>query len=131
MNHAADPAQVYAIDVTTVAEFLAEQSDDDAERYVFAYHITVTNNGSLPAKLLTRHWIITDGDEQVQEVHGEGVVGEHPHLAPGDAFAYTSVAILPTPFGTMQGSYQMLADDGHYFDAAIAPFTLARPLMLH
>lgn len=111
--------------------YLDNQSEPDANRYVFAYTITITNDGEIPAKLLTRHWVITDGNEKVQEVHGEGVVGEQPHIPPGMSFEYTSGAVLETPFGTMHGSYQMLGDDGTQFDAEIPPFLLSVPRQLH
>ena len=100
-------------------------------RFVFAYTITIRNEGQVPARLLTRHWIITDANGKVQEVDGEGVVGEQPHLVPGQGFRYSSGAILETPVGAMQGSYRMVADDGEQFDAPIAPFTLAMPGVLH
>jgi ApaG protein len=112
-------------------QFIQNQSDPDSRRFVFAYTITITNSGEVPAKLLTRHWIITDADGRKQEVRGEGVVGEHPHLKPGESFRYTSGAAIETPVGSMEGSYQMLADDGHHFDAPISPFTLAVPGTLH
>ena len=99
--------------------------------FLFAYTVTITNAGLVPAKLLTRHWVITDGNERVQEVRGVGVVGEQPHLSPGMSFEYTSGTVLETPIGTMQGSYQMLADDGTKFDAEIAPFLLTVPRQLH
>jgi len=112
-------------------EFLADQSDPDNQRWVFAYHITIRNAGTVSARLLTRHWVITDGEERVQEVHGEGVIGEQPHIAPGQAFSYTSGAILETEVGTMQGRYQMIAEDGTCFDAEVPAFTLAVPRALH
>jgi ApaG protein len=118
-----------AVDVDTA--FVAEQSDPREKRFVFAYTITIKNEGDVPAKLLTRHWIITDANGKVQEVRGEGVVGEQPHLQPGQGFRYSSGAVLETPVGAMQGSYQMLADDGRRFDAPIAPFRLAMPGVLH
>lgn len=126
-----NPSEKYRIQVDAVAEYIAPQSDPDENRYVFAYHITVSNTGSEPAKLLSRHWIITDGAGNRQEVRGEGVVGEQPRLAPGEQFRYTSGSVLETPVGTMHGSYQMVADDGHRFDAPIAPFTLAVPRVLN
>ena len=98
---------------------------------MFAYTITIRNHGTVPAKLLTRHWVITDANGKVQEVRGEGVVGEQPHLMPGQGFRYSSGAMLETPVGSMQGTYQMLADDGVHFDAPIAPFTLAIPGTMH
>lgn len=117
------------VDVST--SYVDEQSKPDQSRYVFSYTITISNEGKVPARLLTRHWIITDANGKVQEVHGEGVVGEKPYLMPGQGFRYSSGAVLETPVGVMQGSYQMVADDGASFDAPIAPFTLAIPGMLH
>jgi ApaG protein len=117
------------IDVDT--QYLEDQSDPAERRFVFAYTITIRNRGAMPAKLLTRHWIITDANGKVQEVRGEGVVGEQPHLKPGQGFRYTSGAVLETPVGSMHGSYQMLADDGVRFDAKIPAFTLAIPGTIH
>ncbi len=111
--------------------YLKEQSLPAEHRFVFAYTITIRNEGPSAAKLLTRHWIITDGEGKVQEVRGSGVVGEQPHLQPGESFRYTSGTVLETPVGSMQGSYQMIDDDGEAFDAEIPPFTLSRPHMLH
>jgi ApaG protein len=119
------------IRVSVETSYLAEQSDPGGERYVFSYTITIQNEGAEPAKLLRRHWIITDANGKVQEVRGDGVVGEQPHLAPGQGFRYSSGAILETPVGTMQGSYQMVTDEGRNFDAPIAPFRLAMPGILH
>ena len=119
------------IQVSVDTEFLADQSDPDSLRWVFAYHITIRNEGTVSARLLTRHWVITDGEERVQEVHGEGVIGEQPHIAPGQAFSYTSGAILETEVGSMRGSYQMIAEDGTHFDAQVPMFTLAVPHALH
>jgi ApaG protein len=113
------------VDVKT--SYVADQSDPRKRRYVFSYTITLRNEGQVPAKLLTRHWIITDADGKVQEVRGDGVVGEQPHLKPGQGFRYSSGTMISTPVGSMQGSYQMVADDGERFDAAIAPFRLAMP----
>lgn len=121
----------YQIDVEVETHYIEEQSLPDEDRYVFAYTITIRNNGTLPAKLLNRHWVITDGDGKTQEVRGEGVVGEQPHIAPGDYFRYTSGTVLDTPVGTMQGSYQMIADDGKEFEAIIPVFTLSPPHTLH
>ena len=118
-----------AVDVDT--SYVEDQSEPRDNRYVFSYTITIRNEGDVPARLLTRHWIITDANGKVQEVRGEGVVGEQPHLKPGQGFRYSSGAILETPVGAMYGSYQMLADDGQRFDAPIAPFTLAIPYSLH
>lgn len=119
------------IQVSVETEFLADQSDVDNQRWVFAYHITIRNEGTVSARLLTRHWVITDGEERVQEVHGEGVIGEQPHIAPGQTFSYTSGAILETEVGSMRGSYQMIAEDGTHFDAKVPMFTLAVPHALH
>jgi ApaG protein len=118
-----------SIDVETT--YLDDQSEPREQRYVFAYTITIRNEGEVPAKLLARHWIITDANGRVQEVRGDGVVGEQPYLKPGQGFRYSSGAVLETPVGTMQGSYQMIADDGAQFDAPIAAFRLAMPGMLH
>jgi ApaG protein len=117
------------VDVTT--SYVEDQSNPTEGRFVFAYTITIRNEGQVPARLLTRHWVITDANGKVQEVTGEGVVGEQPYLKPGQGFRYSSGAILETPVGAMQGRYRMLADDGEHFDAPIAPFTLAMPGMLH
>ncbi len=119
------------IQVNVKTEYLQGQSDPDGERFVFAYTITIRNEGAVAARLMTRHWIITDANGKVQEVRGEGVVGEQPHLHPGQDFRYSSGAILETPVGSMEGSYQMIADDGSQFDALIAPFRLAVPGLLH
>ena len=123
------PQHDIAVDVAT--RFLADQSAPEDGRFVFAYTIRISNRGQVPARLLSRHWVITDDNGKVQEVRGEGVVGEQPWLRPGDDFEYTSGAVLETALGTMTGSYQMLADDGTHYDAAIAPFTLSIPRTLH
>ncbi|MBI3043327.1 MAG: Co2+/Mg2+ efflux protein ApaG [Betaproteobacteria bacterium] len=111
--------------------FIPDQSDAESGRYVFAYTITITNNGTVPAQLVSRHWIITDANNQVQEVRGLGVVGEQPLLRPNESFQYTSGTAIATPVGTMRGSYQMLAEDGVQFDASIPEFTLSMPRVLH
>jgi ApaG protein len=121
----------HQIDVDVDTRYLEDQSDPRERRYVFAYTITIRNEGAVPARLVTRHWIITDANGKVQEVRGEGVVGEQPYLKPGQGFRYTSGTVLETPVGAMQGSYQMVDDDGLHFDAPIAPFTLAMPGTLH
>ncbi len=121
----------YAIKVSANAFFLPEQSDEDNDQYVFAYTIRITNTGSLPAKLLSRHWVITDADSKVQEVKGVGVVGEQPTLGPGESFEYTSGSSLETSVGTMRGTYQMLAEDGTKFEAIVPEFTLSVPRILH
>lgn len=123
--------QKYNIKVDVETQYIAEQSDPDQERFVFSYTITIRNEGNVPAKLLTRHWIITNANNKTQEVRGEGVVGEQPHLQPGDGFRYTSGTVLETPVGSMHGTYQMVADDGVKFDAEIAPFTLSTPHTIH
>ncbi|MDB6162887.1 MAG: apaG [Xanthomonadaceae bacterium] len=120
---------VFHIDVAT--RYLDEQSEPDQDRYVFAYTVHIRNNGSVPARLLGRHWVITDANGHVQEVNGEGVVGEQPWLRPGEDFSYTSGAVLETHLGTMQGSYEMIADDGTRFEAPIPAFTLSVPRTLH
>ncbi len=117
------------VDVET--SYVPDQSDPGIQRYVFSYTITILNEGSEPARLLRRHWLITDANGKVQEVRGDGVVGEQPHLQPGQGFRYSSAAILETPVGTMQGSYHMETDEGAHFDAPIAPFRLAMPGILH
>lgn len=122
---------IYNTQVDVETAYVEEQSDPIQNRYVFSYTITIHNRGTVPAKLLTRHWIITDAEGKIQEVRGEGVVGEQPHLEPGDGFRYTSGTILETPLGSMQGTYHMIADDGVEFEAEIAPFTLSIPNMLH
>ena len=119
------------VKVQAEAFFVEEQSLPERGQYVFAYRITIRNDGTVPAKLITRHWVITDANGKIQEVRGEGVVGEQPYLRPGEEFQYTSGAILETPVGTMQGSYQMLADNGTHFDAEIPAFTLTIPRILH
>ncbi|MBI1906194.1 MAG: Co2+/Mg2+ efflux protein ApaG [Rhodocyclales bacterium] len=121
----------YRIQVEASVDFISDQSDPEEDRYVFAYHITITNTGTVAAQLLSRHWIITDGAGSVQEVKGEGVIGEQPRLAPGEQYRYTSGSVLETPVGSMHGSYQMIAEDGHRFDAPIPPFTLAVPRALN
>ena len=123
--------QMYNIQVDVQTQYIPEQSDPELDRYVFSYTITIRNEGTVPAKLLTRHWVITNADGKSQEVRGDGVVGEQPHLKPGDGFRYTSGTVLETPVGSMQGSYQMVADDGVKFDAEIAPFTLSMPHTIH
>ena len=119
------------IQIQVDTDYVDEQSEPDSDRYVFAYTITITNNGDLPARLISRHWVITDANGKVQEVSGDGVVGEQPHLNPGEEFRYSSGAVLETPVGAMQGLYRMETDSGVNFDAPIAPFTLAVPGVLH
>jgi len=119
------------IRIQVATDYVDEQSEPSSDRYVFAYTITITNNSDVPARLISRHWIITDANGKVQEVSGDGVVGEQPHLNPGEEFRYSSGAVLETPVGAMQGLYRMEADNGVNFDAPIAPFTLAVPGVLH
>ena len=121
----------HRIEVGVKTAYLDNQSAPEANRYGFAYTITITNTGSVPARLLTRHWIITDANNKVQEVRGDGVVGEQPYLEPGMSFEYTSGAMIETPVGSMRGSYQMVADDGTCFDADIPAFSLSIPRTLH
>lgn len=119
------------IDIKVRPTYIADQSDPVNNHYVFSYTVTIRNNGSDAAKLLTRHWVITDGDGLIQEVKGEGVIGEQPHLKPGEGFQYTSGTFMNTPFGTMHGSYQMISDSGEKFDAEIPSFQLSAPNTLH
>jgi ApaG protein len=119
------------IRIQVATDYVREQSEPEADRYVFAYTITISNKGDVPARLISRHWVITDANGKVQEVSGDGVVGEQPHLNPGEEFRYSSGAILETPVGAMQGLYRMEADNGVNFDAPIPPFTLAVPGVLH
>ncbi len=111
--------------------YIEDQSNPEQNYYVFAYTITIQNKGSQSAQLLTRHWVITDSNQKVQEVRGDGVVGEQPLLKPGEQFVYTSGTMLETEIGTMKGSYQMLADDGSHFNATIDEFVLSTPRVLH
>ena len=117
------------VDVET--RYIEDQSNPEQNYYVFAYTITIQNQGRQDAKLLTRHWVITDSNQKVQEVRGDGVVGEQPLLRPGEQFVYTSGTMLETEMGTMKGSYQMLAEDGSHFDATIDEFVLSTPRVLH
>ncbi|MGD9593045.1 MAG: Co2+/Mg2+ efflux protein ApaG [Candidatus Berkiella sp.] len=119
------------ISISAQTQFLPEHSDPSQLRYAFSYTITISNHGTKAARLLTRHWIITDGNGHTQEVHGEGVIGEQPLILPGQSFRYTSGAILSTPVGTMHGTYTMLNSAGSYFDAIIKPFSLALPELVN
>jgi ApaG protein len=121
----------FPIDINARVNYLAEQSDEEDNRFVFAYTITLTNAGNTPVQLISRHWIITDSENHVQEVRGKGVVGEQPVLKPGQSFEYSSGTVLATQVGTMQGSYQMLAEDGTEFEAPIPMFVLSVPRVLH
>jgi ApaG protein len=124
-------SQEHIIRVEVTTNYVEDQSDPDNNHYVFAYTVTIRNEGSVPARLLSRHWVITDSNQHVKEVRGEGVVGEQPYLRPGEGFRYTSGTMLETPVGTMRGSYQMQGDDGITFDAEIPLFTLSVPRTLH
>lgn len=124
-------SRIRELKVEVKTAYLGAESHSDADHYVFAYTVTMQNTGTIPARLLGRRWTITDSNGKVIEVVGEGVVGEHPYLRPGEAFQYTSSAIIETPVGSMQGSYQLVADDGVPFEAPIAPFSLAIPRKLH
>jgi ApaG protein len=121
----------YEFSVNVRPQYLVEHSDPDDEKYVFAYTVTIRNTGEHTAQLISRHWIITDGNNAVEEVRGAGVVGEQPVLKPGEAFEYTSGCPLPTPVGSMRGSYQCVADDGTAFEAPIPEFVLSTPRTLH
>lgn len=121
----------YEIKIDVATQYLPDQSVPDAERFFFAYTITVTNTGTVAAQLISRHWVITDADGKVEEVRGLGVVGHQPLLKPGETFEYTSGCPLATPVGTMSGSYQMVADDGTRFEAVVPEFLLSMPRTLH
>ena len=121
----------YAIEVAAATQYLADQSDENAGRFVFAYTITLRNTGSVAAQLISRHWVITDAQGLVQEVRGLGVVGAQPRLEPGASFEYTSGTAIATSVGTMKGAYQMVAADGTRFEAPIPEFTLSVPRVLH
>ena len=125
------PEKKYDITVAARTAFIPDQSDVETGRFVFAYTITITNTGTVPAQLVSRHWIITDSNNHVQEVRGAGVIGEQPLLRPNESFQYTSGTAIATPVGTMRGSYQMVAEDGVQFDAAIPEFMLSMPRVLH
>jgi ApaG protein len=121
----------YDITVAVKTAYLADQSDPSRNQYVFAYTVTIANAGAVAAQLISRHGIIPDAEHQVQEVKGAGVVGQQPLLRPGESFEYTSGTHLATAVGTMRGTYQMMAEDGHAFDAEIPLFTLSVPRVLH
>ena len=119
------------IEVKVTTAYVEAQSDPHQERYVFAYYITIANHGGAPCQLLNRHWIISDASGGVEEVRGEGVVGQQPRLEPGQAFEYTSGAILKTPVGAMHGEYEFVDDDGERFEVEIPPFSLSMPNLVH
>ncbi|MBT6799091.1 MAG: Co2+/Mg2+ efflux protein ApaG [Porticoccaceae bacterium] len=117
--------------ITVITEYLTEQSQPEESRYAFAYHITIKNQSVRSAKILTRHWIIVDANQERKEVHGEGIVGKQPIILSGDKYEYTSAVVLDTPVGTMEGSYQLVDDGGVTFDAPIEPFLLSIPNAVH
>ena len=121
----------YRIRIEAESRYIREQSQPDQDQFVFAYTITIRNAGTVAAQLISRHWVITNGDGKVQEVRGDGVVGEQPHLQPGESFRYTSGAMLETPVGSMHGSYLMRTDDGTEFEATIPLMRLHMPNSLH
>ncbi len=123
--------QDYNFKVEVATRYMEDDSNPEADRFVFAYTITILNEGELPATLVTRHWVITHGNGKQQEVRGDGVVGEQPRIKPGEGYQYTSGTVLETPMGTMGGSYQMVTDDGDEFDAFIPEFLLSTPRTLH
>jgi len=127
MNDEAD----YNIKVKVDSQYIEAESNPEANRFVFAYTVRIENKGDIGAKLISRHWIITDANNRTQEVKGKGVIGEQPYLKPGEFFEYTSGTMMETPVGSMHGSYQMVANDDHEFDASIEPFTLALPQILN
>ena len=124
-------AKKHDITVTTETQFVPDQSNESANRFVFAYTITIRNAGSVAAQLISRHWVITDSNRQVQEVRGLGVVGAQPLIKPGESFEYTSGTAIATPVGTMRGEYAMMGEDGHSFEALVPEFTLSVPRVLH
>lgn len=124
-------SQSYKIAVSSEASYISSQSDPLANKFVFAYTITISNLGNLSARLIDRHWIITDSTGKIEEVKGKGVIGETPDLKPGESFQYTSGSMLETPTGSMEGSYGMKAEDGTMFKASIPLFTLSKPNSLH
>ncbi len=124
-------AKKYAFSVKVATAYLQDQSSPDDSKYAFAYTVTISNVGSTAAQLISRHWIITDANNHVQEVKGLGVIGAQPLLQPGQQFEYSSGTLLPTPIGSMRGAYKIVAEDGTLFDAVIEPFTLAVPKMLN
>ncbi|TCW30791.1 Co2+/Mg2+ efflux protein ApaG [Gulbenkiania mobilis] len=121
----------YTIRVEADPYYMEDKSEPDEQRYVFGYKVVIVNEGDAPARLVSRHWFITDAHNRVEEVRGMGVVGEHPRLAPGERYEYNSWTQISTPFGSMRGSYQMLADDGTRFEADIPEFQLIAPRILH
>ena len=121
----------YKIEIVALVKYIEDQSNEADNRYVFSYSITISNNGESTVQLLSRHWVITDANNQVQEVRGQGVVGEQPVIKPGQSFGYTSGTVLSTPVGTMTGSYQMVTEDGKKLEINIPQFVLSVPRVLH
>lgn len=131
MSQSVSAVDAHGIHIQVRSEYLAEPSNPSEQRYVFAYHIRISNQGRRTARLMTRHWVITDADQRVQEVRGDGVIGEQPLLVPGASFEYTSGTVLETPVGSMHGSYGMIDETGDRFESPIPAFTLAIPRMLN
>lgn len=119
------------VSIHVATQYIDQQSEPRQSRYAFAYTITISNHGVEPVQLLSRYWLITDGNAKTREVRGDGVIGEQPHIAPGSSFQYTSGAILETAVGSMEGSYRMLSQSGDQFDAPIQRFSLSHPGSLH
>lgn len=130
-SKARKPVKPYDLTVAVEPRYVPEQSNPGEQEYVFAYTVRITNTGEHPAQVISRHWIITDGNQRVREVRGLGVVGQQPLLAPGETFEYTSGCPLPTPVGTMRGSYHCVGENGIPFEVPIAEFLLAMPRTLH
>ncbi len=124
-------SQAQPITITVKTLYLDEQSQPEYQRFAFSYTITIENNSDIPTQLLSRHWIITDANNMVQEVKGDGVIGEQPRILPGDSYTYSSGAVLETQVGTMEGSYQMRTDAGDLFHVSIPTFSLTCPHSLH
>jgi len=124
-------ATTRGVDVRVKAKYVPEQSEPQLGRWFFAYRILIANTGDETVQLISRHWIITDANGKVEEVRGPGVVGKQPVLEPGESFEYTSFCPLSTPFGTMEGTFQMVTSDGEQFDATVAQFTLTEPLTVN
>ena len=122
---------LYKVEVSVRTEYLENQSLPSEDKYFFSYTVTIKNVGKIPAKLISRHWVITDANERIEEVRGLGVGGEQPRLQTNESFEYTSGTIINTPVGTMYGTYQMVADNGYEFDAEIPMFSLNIPKVLN
>jgi ApaG protein len=124
-------ATTHGIRVHVQSHYLPDRSQPELSEWVFAYHVRISNEGSHPARVIGRHWIITDGDGHVEEVEGDDIVGEQPLLEPGESFEYTSGCPLKTPFGTMEGTYRVVTSSGETFNATIAPFSLSEPYAIN